>query len=157
MVTTADVHVENERSLIALQRLLHGEVAAVEAYELAIAKLDASAPSELGTCLQSHQQRVELLTVHLYELGARPEDRSGVWGTFVRLLERGAALMGESAAIGFLEEGEDHGLAEYRKQIEELSPESRRFVEIELLPEQIRTHDLVMTLCHHNADISIEK
>lgn len=157
MVTTADLQIENERSLKALQKLLHGEVAAVETYELALAKLDATAPSELGTCLQSHQHRVELLTVHLFELGAKPEDRSGVWGTFVKLVERGAALMGEGAAIGILEEGEDHGIAEYRKQIEELSPESRRFVESELLPEQVRTHDLIMALCSPTADILKEK
>lgn len=157
MVTTADLQIENERSLKALQKLLHGEVAAVETYELAIDKLNASAPAELGTCLQSHQRRVELLTVHLFELSAKPEDRSGAWGTFVKLVERGAALIGESAAIGILEEGEDHGLAEYRKQIDELSPESRRFVESELLPEQVRTHDLIMALCSHPKDNLIEK
>lgn len=157
MVTTADLQIENERSLKALQKLLHGEVAAVETYELAIEKLDASAPAELRTCLQSHQQRVELLTIHLFESGAKPEDRSGVWGTFAKLVERGAALMGDNAAIGILEEGEDHGLAEYRKQIEELSPESRRFVESELLPEQVRTHDLIMALCGPTPEVLEDK
>ena len=147
MVTTADLQLENERSLKGLQRLLHGEVAAAEAYELVMERLGISAPSVLGTCLQSHQQRVELLTVHIFELGAKPEDRSGAWGTFVKLLENGAALVSQCAAIGLLEEGEDHGLAEYRTQLDELSPESRRFVESELLPEQVRTHDFMRLLC----------
>lgn len=153
MVTTADLQVENERSLKALQRLLHGQVAAAEAYELAIGRLGESAPSELRTCLQSHQLRVEKLTVHIFELGAKPEDRSGAWGTFVKLIESGAALLGQRAAIGSLEEGEDHGLAEYRELIDELSPESRRFVEAELLPEQVRTHDLMSNLCAVGTDI----
>ena len=147
MVTTADLQIENERSNKALQRLLHGEGAAAEAYERAIQRLGESAPTELSTCLQSHQQRVEKLTVHIFELGEKPEDCSGVWGTFVKLIESGAALLGKRAVIGSLEEGEDHGLAEYRLQVDELSPESRRFAEAELLPEQVRTHDLMSDLC----------
>lgn len=150
--TTADLQLETERSLKALQTLLRGEVAAAETYELAVTKLSADAPPDLAICLNSHQKRIEQLTVRIFELGGRPEDSSGLWGAFVRLIESGAALLGRQAAIGSLEEGEDHGLAEYRERLEDLDPESRRLVEAELLPEQLRTHELMSGLCRRSDD-----
>jgi hypothetical protein len=43
-------------------------------------------------------------------------------------------------AIYALEEGEDHGLKDYRGDLDDLDATSRRLVETRLLPEQIVTH-----------------
>ncbi len=151
MDTTADLQLETARSHKALQALLHGEVTAAETYELAIERLGTAAPAELKMCQQSHQKRIERLTQRISELGVKPDDSSGTLGAFFRLLESGTLLFGVGAAIGSLEEGEDHGLALYREQLDELDPESRRIVEAELLPEQLRTHDLLSGLCNQPA------
>src|SRR5207253_201887 len=96
--------------------------------------------AELEMAGRSHAQRVQALRQQILRLGGEPSASSGVWGAFVMLIEGGAKLFGEHAAIAALEEGEDHGLADYRRDLEQLDADTRRFVEIELLPEQERTH-----------------
>jgi hypothetical protein len=59
---------------------------------------------------------------------------------------RGAALFGRKSALAALEEGEDHGLAQYRERLNDLDSESRRMVESLLLPEQLKTHDTLRNL-----------
>jgi hypothetical protein len=147
MDTTADLLLETARSLRALQALLHGEVVAAETYEVAIARLGNEVRPELRTGLASHQLRVQILTVRIHEIGGKPDDSSGIWGALMRLIESGVAWFGLPAVLGSLEEGEDHMLAEYRSQVDELDPESRRLVQAELMPGQQRTHALISALC----------
>ena len=45
--------------------------------------------------------------------GGTPAEGSGAWGTFAKVVEGGAKVFGEKAAVAALEEGEDHGLADY--------------------------------------------
>lgn len=146
MATTA-YHIDTQRSIDALNALLRGELAAVETFEQAIAKFGAEAPTDLTECLRSHQHRVQQLTVRIYDLGGKPAEGSGLWGAFAMLIEGGAKVFGRKAALAALEEGEDHGLAEYRDRSEDLDFESRRLIEAELLPEQLKTHDAVRNLC----------
>jgi hypothetical protein len=76
-------------------------------------------------------------------LGGDAADASGVWGSVAKLFEGTAKVFGQSAAISALEEGEDHGRHDYRKDIVNLSPAERSFIEQEILPEQLRTHDVL--------------
>lgn len=48
--------------------------------------------------------------------------------------------------MAVLEEGEDHGLRDYRDDLDRLDAETRQFVELELLPAQRRTHDQLSAL-----------
>jgi len=150
---TADIQLESERSQRALQALLRGEVAAAATYEVAIARLGGRAPLELLMCLDSHHKRVERLTVRMVELGATPDERSELWGSFVRLVENGATRLGPQSVLRSLEEGEDHGHAQYRKLMNELDPESRRHIEAEILPEQMRTHGRISRLCNRDFEM----
>ena len=77
-----------------------------------------------------------------------PPASSGVWGAFARTVEGTAAALGERAAILALEEGEDHGLAEYRAHAGELDAESKALVLQRLLPAQLETHRIVRELKH---------
>lgn len=125
-----------------LNKFLRGERAATETYQQCIEKIDDSAlEQELRTLASSHHTRVRKLEAMLTQLGAEADDSSGVWGSFAKLVEGGAALFGKSAAISALEEGEDHGLAMYKDNLDELSSKTLFFVRNELLPEQQRTHD----------------
>jgi hypothetical protein len=125
-----------------LNSFLRGEISAVETYQMALDKLDAASPAraELEACKASHQDRVEMLRSAIVACGGEPAESSGPWGVFARAVEGGARILGDKAAIAALEEGEDHGLRDYRGDIDDLDGESRVLVMSRLLPLQELTH-----------------
>jgi len=132
-----------------LNGFLRGEISAVETYRQALDKLQTSpSRTELEQCRRSHEQRVQRLREEVVRLGGKPEEGSGAWGAFVRVVEGSAKVLGEKAAISALEEGEDHGLKLYREDIQKLDPASRALIEREVLPAQERTHQSLSTLKH---------
>jgi uncharacterized protein (TIGR02284 family) len=132
-----------------LNSFLRGEISAVETYRQALEKLtDSRARSELEECARSHEQRVEKLRAQVIRLGGQPEKTSGAWGGFAKLVEGGAKLFGEKAAIAALEEGEDRGLRLYKDDIDKLDPTTRVLVEKDVLPAQVRTHRSLSDLKH---------
>jgi uncharacterized protein (TIGR02284 family) len=139
----------NQDSIKALNSFLRGEISAVETYRQALEKMsDFSARQRLETARASHQQRVEQLRQRIMQLGGKPEEGSGAWGAFAKAVEGTAKAFGDKAAIAALEEGEDHGLADYRRDLDKLDPDNRRFVESELLPAQEQTHNALSQLKH---------
>jgi demethoxyubiquinone hydroxylase (CLK1/Coq7/Cat5 family) len=133
----------------ALNELLRGEISAVETYRQALDKLSNSAArAQLEECRRSHELRVQQLRNEVVRRGGRPDDSSGAWGAFAKLVEGGATAFGEKAAIAALEEGEDHGLRLYKADLEKLDPASRTLVETDMLPAQERTHRSLSTLKH---------
>jgi len=135
-------------SLDALNTLLRGELSAVETYKQALEKLDGELEVRpaLRTCLQSHQQRAQRLREVVASLGGTPSEGSGPWGAFARMVEGTAKLMGTKTAIAVLEEGEDHGLKEYRSLVGSLDATARKTVLEELLPAQQDTHEKLSVL-----------
>lgn len=131
-----------------LNSFLRGELSAVETYDQAIAKLgdDPMVHGKLENCRTSHQLRATLLREEILRRGGEPAEGSGPWGAFAQIVEGGAKLFGKKAALAALEQGEDHGRDDYKAELEDLSPELRRFVEAKLLPEQLRTHDALSGL-----------
>lgn len=124
-----------------LNSFLRGEMSAVETYRQALEALKASKHSAtIAECKQSHEQRVTILTDEIRKLGGAPSDSSGAWGVFAKLVEGGAAKMGEKAAIAALEEGEDHGNADYKRDVAKLDGSVRTVIEQKVLPLQLRTH-----------------
>lgn len=131
----------NADNLDHLNSFLRGELSAVETYRQAIEKLDdISSVSQLRECMTSHQRRVTVLSETIRRLGGEPATSSGAWGVFAKLIEGGAKVFGEHAAIAALEEGEDHGLADYKRDLKDLDPSVARFIQTSILPEQERTH-----------------
>jgi len=76
--------------------------------------------STLNECLRSHEQRVSLIGEEIQRRGGKPAQGSGPWGAFAKLLEGGAKLFGVRAAIAVLEEGEDHGRDDYKRDAPKL-------------------------------------
>jgi uncharacterized protein (TIGR02284 family) len=138
----------NEKTIDVSSTLLRGELSAVETYRQAIEKLgDSPYRQDLEECLRSHLQRVSELRTQILSLGGKPPDGSGAWGALVKLLEGGAKLFGVKAAIAVLEEGEDHGLKEYREALRHLDPAIRPILE-RLYADQERTHAVMSRLKH---------
>ncbi len=135
-----------ERDIDQLNSYLKGERSAVETYDQAIEKAEGSLKMQLQPLRDSHQQRVHKLVARIAMLGGEPAEGSGVWGAFAKLVEGGAKVFGTGAAIATLEEGEDHGKKDYARDLDELTPATRQFVQAELVPEQMRTHDALSAL-----------
>ncbi|MFY0569693.1 DUF2383 domain-containing protein [Archangium lansingense] len=130
-----------------LNSFLRGEISAVETYRQAIGRVsDERIRSQLEDCLHDHAHRVESIRERVEKLGGKPVEGSGVWGTFAKLVQTGAVAMGDKTAIQALEEGEDHGLADYQRDVDKTHGEARRFVRMELLPAQKRTHEQMSRL-----------
>jgi uncharacterized protein (TIGR02284 family) len=137
----------NEQTIDQLNSFLRGELSAVETYRQAIATVE-SVPhrSTLELCARSHQSRVDLLRQEVERRGGEPATGSGAWGAFAKVIEGTAKVIGEKGAIAALEEGEDHGRDDYRRDIKKLDAAARQLIETRVLPEQLRTHDAISAL-----------
>ncbi|HRI64865.1 MAG TPA: DUF2383 domain-containing protein [Polyangium sp.] len=130
-----------------LNEFLRGELSSVETYDLALQAInDPQLIGSLRQIRESHERRAGLLRERIRTLGGEPAHSSGVWGAFARAVQRGADLLGHRAAIAALEEGEDQGKKRYSRDLDELAKAEQEFVEKDLAPEQIRTHDLARSL-----------
>lgn len=137
----------NKDDVKALNSFLRGEISAVETYDQALESVDHEvAKGILETIRASHAARVAILRDEINRLGGDPADGSGIWGAFAKAVEGGAKLFGDSPAVAALEEGEDHGLADYKRDLDKLSPEVKSFVTMQLLPKQQTSHDAMSNL-----------
>ena len=137
----------NQDVLGKLNSFLRGEISAVETYKQAIDKIkDPALRSQLQSCEQDHEQRIELLRERITSLGGKPDQGSGAWGVWAKLVQGGGDLLGEKTALSALEQGEDHGLNDYRKDLEALDGDTRSWVESNILPKAERTHGTLSTL-----------
>jgi len=140
---THSVHVKSS-TVDQLNSFLRGELSAAETYRLALEHLEHSEHRPtLIQCCRSHEERARLLTEAILGRGGDPASSSGAWGQLVRLIERSAAAISQSAAVAVLEEGEDHGRDDYLRDLDELEPSARQLIEFAILPEQRRTHDTI--------------
>jgi uncharacterized protein (TIGR02284 family) len=142
------MHEQTNQDIDKLNSFLRGERSAVETYNQAIEKFDDDPAMQrnLQPLRDSHSARVLELTARIRALGGKPDETSGAWGSFAKLVEGGAKLFGKSAAIAALEEGEDHGKRLYEDNMDELSPEIQTFMRTQIMPEQRRTHDTLAAL-----------
>ena len=137
----------HQQTIDQLNSFLRGELSAVETYRQALDSVD-SVPhrSTLESCARSHQERVALLRDEVQRRGGRPAEGSGAWGAFAKAIEGAARGFGEKAAISALEEGEDHGRDDYKRDLKKLDESARVLIETRVLPEQKRTHDAISAL-----------
>lgn len=129
-----------------LNDFLRGELSAVETYDLALRSVrDAELATALRNIRDNHDRRVTLLRERIRTLGGEPVHGSGVWGAIAKLVQRGADLFGDKAAIAVLEEGEDRCKKMY-SDFGHLDASTRELVATQIAPEQQRTHDLCSSL-----------
>lgn len=141
---------QTDKNVETLKSLLRGEMSAVETYDQAMQKLndDAAIVQQLRRCRLSHEDRVSMLRGEVSRFGGQAPEGSGPWGAFAKLVEGGAKVFGKKAAIAALEEGEDHGLKQYRADLAKLDASVRSTLEPRLLAEQEQTHRVMSDLKH---------
>ncbi|HEY9776571.1 MAG TPA: DUF2383 domain-containing protein [Planktothrix sp.] len=130
-----------------LNNLLKGELSAVQTYCMALDK--AKTPNVVEVLSENkccHEKRVEKLSQLVLNAGGEPVTESGAWGAFAKTVEAGSAVLGESPAIGSLQEGEDHGIELYKAEMKHLEPGTLAIVEQELFPAQQRTQEAISNL-----------
>lgn len=122
-----------------IESILRGEISATEAYRQVIEKL-ASNPEvrRLEKFLHDHQDAVDYWTTQLEVEGFRPEEGSGMWGKAVEAFVATAKILGNTAAISALREGEVYGLNRYKELLTSMSltPAQKSYIRTELLPIQ---------------------
>jgi hypothetical protein len=138
--------IDREKAISQFNNLLQGEISAVETYRIAVDKMRTFGNLiDLQNNLASHETRVSKLRARIVGLSGKTSEGSGAWGAFAKLVEGGAAAMGDATAIKALEEGEDRGLREYR-ETQKLDPSVQQFVQYELLAAQTETHATMSAL-----------
>jgi hypothetical protein len=140
---------KTNKNVDQLNSFLRGERSAVESYQKALDQIeDSPVRAQLQACLESHQKRVETLVARISSLGGIPSEGSGAWGLMSKAVTATAGAFSEKAAINALETGEDHGLADYRQDVSDLSVDLKGLVISELLPAQEFTHARMSELKH---------
>jgi uncharacterized protein (TIGR02284 family) len=120
-----------------LNRLIRGELSAIETYRQALDKMkDAPEATELHAMMVDHRSATQELREHVKERGGDPSDASGPWGAWAKLVEGTAKLFGNAAALKALKEGEEHGIKEYEAFLQDANAddECKELVRTRLLP-----------------------
>jgi TolA-binding protein len=136
-----------------LNRLLRGEISATETYRMVIESIsggsrDADQMALLRQIQESHGRAAQSLRDRIRELGGEASDTSGAWGAWARLAQGAANLFGDAAALKSLKEGEEQGLREYERTIDELDATSAGLIRNQLVPQQQRHLHLLQQLIH---------
>ncbi len=122
--------------------LLRGEISAVETYTQAVAKFETGSERPVLERLRSdHEKSAHQLRQHVLSMGGEPASSSGGWGAFAKAVEGSAKILGESAALKALQEGEEHGIKEYEEALDsrEVMDEIKTAIRGDLLP-RLRQH-----------------
>jgi hypothetical protein len=136
-----------------IDKLLQDEMSATETYQQALNKFredGQTAESEnLMPIYEDHEEAVSTLKDQIRQMGATPSEDSGAWGSWAKIVQGGANLMGKQAALKALQEGERSGIEDYEEALQdpELPTEVRSLIENKLLPAQqshIRILDRLM-------------
>lgn len=134
----------DQRDTEQLNLILRVELAAVESYTRCLESLQNESLREpLRSIRMSHQRRVKVLEERIERLGAEAVSSAGLWGGVARAIGSTLSLVGANAALAALRQGERQGESEYRRSLAKLSPIQRRFVEVQLIPEQARSYELI--------------
>ena len=128
---------DQDQCIDVCNSLLRGELSAVETYEQAIEKFSGGPEAAaLQKIRAEHAESAAILRGHLHEMGAAPSDSSGAWGSFATAVEGTAKMLGESPALAALEQGEEHGISEYRDALDDgdVMEEIKSQIRSKLLP-----------------------
>jgi uncharacterized protein (TIGR02284 family) len=126
----------------ALNKLLRGELSAVETYDQAIEKFENKpAAADLRRIRDEHQRAVAALRDRVTRFGGQPSTSSGPWGTFATTVTGAAKVIGPETVLAALKRGEEHGISEYEEALnnKDVNGECKEMIRSELLPK-CRTH-----------------
>ena len=79
-------------------------------------------------------------------MGGTAPTSSGLWGSFAKLVEGGAELLGEKAIVATLEECEIKSLADYKSDIELFDENLHKLMFSDLMPSQQDCYEKIAKL-----------
>lgn len=127
----------NQDCIDVCNRLLRGELSAVETYRQTIRNFEGDpALATLRQIQAEHEYASELLRNNVLEMGGEPSTDSGAWGAFAKTVQGVAKVFGESSALKGLQQGEEHGLDDYEDALEDedVMPGCKDMIRSELMP-----------------------
>lgn len=125
-----------------LSSLLRGEMSAMETYQKALEKVDGYPEgAQLRQIYMDHSHAVQVLRNLLMRYQAELPASSGAWGTFANAVQATANLFGDKAALKALKEGEEHGIKDYQRALDdpEVATEVKAMIRSDLL-RKCETH-----------------
>lgn len=129
----------HQQSAEYFNKVLRGEISAVEAYESILSKFsDDPLHGPLSKIRNHHSDTVVKLKKHVIKKAELPDNDSGVWGAFVSSFVGTAKALGDTATLKALIEGEEHGLNQYKDMIKssDLTAQDKDLIKSEFLPRQ---------------------
>ncbi len=135
---TVQTYTPGSKIVDHLNKVLRGELSAVDAYEQVIGRF-ASEPEiyRLYAIKTEHEDSVRSLRTMISHEGAFPDDAAGLWGTVVKAVVGAGKLFGNSSALTAVRQGEEHGLRLYEDLANEnLNYEDLRVIRSKLIPRQ---------------------
>ena len=124
-----------------LNALLRGEIAATETYQQAMQRLHAEpGVAELTQIHVEHRSAANTLRQHVHHHGGKPDQGSGAWGAWAKLVEGTATVFGKAAALKALKEGEEQGISDYQEALADanLPADCKELIRTQLLPQTQR-------------------
>ncbi|MGZ8181690.1 MAG: DUF2383 domain-containing protein [Methylobacter sp.] len=125
-----------------LNTFLKDELSATETYQQAMDKLQEDAglgeSEDLRPIYEDHKEAVSSLQALISRLGGPPCEDSGVWGTWAKIVQGSANLLGKETALKSLQSGEKSGADAYEEALQEteLPSDIRSLIQTKLLPAQ---------------------
>lgn len=136
----------NEHCIEVCNRLLRGELSAIETYNKAIEKFTReTASGELARIRDEHARTVGKLRTNIFDMGGEPSTDSGAWGVFATSVQGAANLFGVDSALSALLRGEEHGREEYEEALkdDDVMESCKQLISGDLLP---KTREHILTL-----------
>lgn len=129
------------REVEQMAQILRGEVSAMEAYTQVMQKVKNGAESHrLEEFLNDHRKAVTYWKSQVEKMNVDIPFSSGPWGDVVEAFVGSAKILGNRIALKALQEGEEHGLEEYKDALEnpDLSIEHKKNIKEIFIPNQER-------------------
>jgi len=126
----------------ALNKLLRGELSAVETYDQAIGKFENKpGANDLRRIREEHDRAAGEIRNRVAQFGGKPSESSGAWGTFATAVTGAAKAMGPETVLAALKKGEEYGISEYEEALnnKDVNAECKELFRSDLLPK-CRTH-----------------
>lgn len=131
-----DVNFLNDDKGGYLNKILRGEISAVEAYEQVIPTFHNKTDRFLLTEIRDeHDRIVERLKSLVEHTRFAPDEASGPWGTIVTTIVGAAKLVSNTISLVTLMEGEEHGLRLYKEALSfNLTEEEHTMITTDIMP-----------------------
>lgn len=128
-------------SVEILNSLLQGQLAVANACRTALgagARFAFEGVYELYRIESSHMKMAADLCDEIVRLRGRPAESADAWRAFTETYVESASLFGARTALEVLLESEQHELEEMEEALFSVPPDTRRLLEEELLPREMR-------------------